>query len=175
MGSIRTASDGAGQYKRRFFGDSPGMCLEHSPLTFAGAGFSWAQRCEHRHDWNMTRFTPRLNKVHKETLSAKSRDFFHFTEKKRLLVLLRREKGYSQREELIIFPWFSESPHISAVQLQPVWTNKRSNQQETIKQSLHYWAWMERWYQRWFQPLQVKTSQLWSLKLSWNLRAIELD
>lgn len=75
MGSIRTASDGAGQNKRRFFGDgwrtfSPGMCLEHSPLTFAGAGFSWAQRCERRHDWRMTRFTPQLNKVPEERVET---------------------------------------------------------------------------------------------------------
>lgn len=149
---------------------SPEVCLERSPLTVTGAGFSWPQRREHGHDWKMTRFTPRL--IHEETSPARSRDFFHFTEKTCLLVFLQGEKGYSPREELIIFPWIPESPHISAVQPQPVWTNKRSNQQETIKQSLHYWAWMERWYQRWFHPLEVKTSQLWSLKLSWNMRVI---
>lgn len=148
------------------------MCLERSPLTFTGAGFRWPQRCEHGHDWKMTSFAPRPNKGLEDTLSARSCDFFHFTEKTCLLMFLQGEKGYSRREELIIFPWFPESPHISAVQPQPVWTNKRSNQQETIKQSLHYWAWMERWYQRWFQPLEVKTSQLWSLKLSWNVRVI---
>lgn len=114
---------------------SPEMCLEHLPSAFTGAGFSCPQRCEQGHGWKMTRFTPRLNTVHEGVKTS-----FISQEKTRLLVFLQGEKGYSQREELITFPCFPESPHISAVQKQPVWTNKWSNQQETIKQSLHYWA-----------------------------------